>query len=194
MVKWMLVSAAEGDEVVEREAIVFSWQHEHEEQQCKSGNHVFVKRIERFVQEVAEGYDCKNEAERDERFAYPETDNQQGARDKFDKRDRDAGGPERPDRKKSVGKGKEVFTRVIERAQLKNFVQAGHEEDETQHFSCEEDCPAAGKISFHGGCEKSVTLLHCYSLSRRLMQFALVLMVRASRSLRAGRPRSQHFA
>ena len=112
----MLVSAAEGDEVVEREAIVFSRQEKDEEQQCESRNHVFVKRIEWFVQEMAEGYDYENEAERDQSFAYPQTDNQQGAGDEFDKRDRNAGGPERPDGKKSVSKGKKVFTCVIERA------------------------------------------------------------------------------
>ena len=68
------------------------------------------------MQEMAEGYDYENEAERDQCFAYSQTDDQQGAGDEFDKRDGDAGGPERPDGKKSVGEGKEVFACVIERA------------------------------------------------------------------------------
>ena len=59
-----------GDDVVEREAIVFGWKHEHEKQQCQAGNHVFVKCVEWFVQKMAEGYDYKYEAERDHGFAY----------------------------------------------------------------------------------------------------------------------------
>src|SRR6185369_10294311 len=51
-----LLSASQGDEVVEREAIGVGWKHEHEKEQCQSGNHVFVKCVEWFVQKMAEGY------------------------------------------------------------------------------------------------------------------------------------------
>ena len=66
----MIVSASQGDEVVEREAIVFGWKHEHEKQQRQAGNHVFVEWVEWFVQKMAEGYDYKYEADRNQGFAY----------------------------------------------------------------------------------------------------------------------------
>ena len=86
--------------VVEREAVCLQLEARARIAAVRVGNHVFVKRIEWFVQEVAEGYDYENEAERDQCFAYAQTDDQQGAGDEFDKRDCDAGGPERPDGKK----------------------------------------------------------------------------------------------
>ena len=112
----MMVSASQGDDVVEREAIVFGWKHEQEKQQCQAWNHVFVKCVEWFLQKMSEGYDYKYEAERDKCFTYAQTDNQQCAGNQFDEGDGDAGGPERPDRKKSVGEGEKVFARVIKRA------------------------------------------------------------------------------
>ena len=104
------------DQIIEREAIVFGRQQQNKKEQGQTGNYVFVKRIERFVQEMAEGYDYENEAECDQGFASAQTKNQQGAGNQFDERDRYPGRPERPDRKKRVGKGKKILAGMIERA------------------------------------------------------------------------------
>jgi len=123
---------------------------------------MFMEGIERFSQKMAEGYDYEDEAKRDKCFAYSKTDNQQRAGDKFDKRNGSTCSPERPDRKKSVGKGKEVFARMVERPQLKDLIHAGHEEDKPQHFPREEDCPASvgwvAYMSLHRGSLLAKTL------------------------------------
>jgi hypothetical protein len=59
------------DEAIEREAIVFGGKQQDKKQQGQSGNHVFVERIKRFLQKVAEGNDYEDEAQCDKRFAYP---------------------------------------------------------------------------------------------------------------------------
>jgi hypothetical protein len=57
--------------------------------------------------------------------------------------------PERPDRQEGVGEGQKIFSRMLERTELKNLHHAGHEEDEAENEASEENRPGAIQIWFH---------------------------------------------
>ena len=56
---------------------------------------------------------------------------------------------ERPGRQESIGERQKVFSRVLERAELKNLHYASHKEDETEDEAGEENRPGAIQIWFH---------------------------------------------
>ena len=50
--------------------------------------------------------------------------------------------------RKVLGERQKVFSRVLERAELKNLHHAGHKEDETEDEAGEENRPGAIQVGF----------------------------------------------
>src|SRR5687768_5355782 len=98
---------------------------------------------------MAEGHDHQDETERDERIAHSQAEKKQRAGYELDERNRDADEPERPDRQESVRKGEEIFFCMPERAQLKHFRNAGHEKNQAENESREEQGPRTVKTRGH---------------------------------------------
>ena len=92
-----------------------------------------MKFVKRLFQKMSEGDDGQDEAERDQRCPRPQAENHQRAGNQFDKWNRDTDGPKRPHRQEGVGEWQKVFSRVLERTELKDFPEAGHEKDQAQH-------------------------------------------------------------
>ena len=104
---------------------------------------------ERVVQEMAEGDNDQDAAERDERVTRAQAEDEERAGDEFNERNGDADRPERPDRQERVGERQKIFSGVLKRGELKDFHDAGHEEDEAENEPGEEDGPGAIKIRSH---------------------------------------------
>jgi hypothetical protein len=104
---------------------------------------------ERVAQEMPESHDHKDEAEADESVASPQTDDDKRACDKFDHRNRNANHPESPDREKSVREWQEVFLGMLDRSQLKDFPNAGHEKDQAQNEARKEHSPGTVSVFVH---------------------------------------------
>ena len=104
---------------------------------------------ERIVQEMAKGDDDQDATERDERVARAQAKDDKRAGDEFDERNDDADSPERPSRQECVGKWEKIFSRVLERAELKDLHHAGHEENEAENKTGEKQRPGAIRIRSH---------------------------------------------
>jgi hypothetical protein len=104
---------------------------------------------ERVVQEMAEGDDDQHATKRDERVARTQAEDDQRAGDEFDERNGNADEPQRPDRQEGVSVRQKIFSHVLERSELKDFHDTGHEEDEAQYEPGEEQRPSAIEIWFH---------------------------------------------
>ena len=94
-----------------------------------------------IVQEMAEGDDDQDATERAQCVACAQAEDDERSRDEFYEGNGDADSPKRPDRQKSVAEREKIFSRVFERSQLKNFPEAGHEKDEAENETSEEDRP-----------------------------------------------------
>ena len=105
--------------------------------------------VERVVQKMAEGDDDQDAAKRDERVARAQAEDEERAGHKFHERNGDTNRPKRPDRKERIGERQKIFSGVLERAELKNFHEAGHEEDEAENEAGEENGERAIQIFIH---------------------------------------------
>lgn len=82
---------------------------------------------------MTESNDGQNEAERDQRVADPQSENHERTREQFDERDDRSDKPKRPDRQESIGEWEKIFSSVFEGAELKDFPEAGHEENQAEN-------------------------------------------------------------
>ena len=89
--------------MIQREAVGFARAPENKEQQSETRDDVTDEAVERIVQQMAEGDDDQDEAERDESVAGTQAEDNERAGDEFDERNGDADRPQRPDRQESVG-------------------------------------------------------------------------------------------
>ena len=135
--------------MIDRESIVFARAPENKKEENKSRNNVAAEIEERVVQEMAKGHDDQDAAEGDQRVARAQTENEERAGDEFDKWNNDTGGPKRPDRQEGVAEREKIFSRMLKRAHLKNFHDAGHEKDEAEDKTSEEQSPGAVRFFFH---------------------------------------------
>jgi len=135
--------------IIERKAVVFARAPENKEQQHEARDNVAAEIVKRVVQKMAEGDDDQDAAERDQRVTCTQAEDDERAGDEFDEWNGDADCPERPDRQECVGERQKIFSRVLERAELKYFHHSGHEEDEAENQAGEEQCPSAIEIRFH---------------------------------------------
>ena len=107
-----------------------------------------VKLVERFFEKMPEGNDYQNETKRYERITSSPPDDHQQPGDQFDYRNDGSYNPERPRRQEAARiRLYEIVTRVTERAQLKDLVNAGHKENESQDSAREEERPRAVLIN-----------------------------------------------
>ncbi len=106
--------------------------------------------VKRVVQEMSKSDDDQDATKRDERAASAQTNNDKRARDQFNKRNGNAHRPERPSRQKCVTEWQEIFSGMFERTELKYFHHAGHEKDEAENKTGEEESPGAIKSRNHG--------------------------------------------
>ena len=104
---------------------------------------------ERFAQKVAEGNDHQNASERDEGFANAQPNQEQRAPKELDERNRYSHRPERPNRQEGIGKRQEVFSGVLERAELKDLPETGHEKDQAENEPGEEHSPTTLPLNAH---------------------------------------------
>lgn len=105
--------------------------------------------VERLTQEMAEGHDNQDETECDEGVTRAQTQDDESPGHEFDQRDGNAGQPEGPDRQKAIAKWQKIFPGVLQWAQLKNFPDTGHEEDQAENETREQECPGAVKVFGH---------------------------------------------
>jgi len=84
--------------MVQRKAIVFAREHQDKQQQSEPGNYVSVELVKRFFQEMTECDEDQDGAQRDERLARSQANNNQRPRYTFDNLDSEADYPERPPR------------------------------------------------------------------------------------------------
>lgn len=96
---------------------------------------------ERVVQEMAKRHDDQDAAKGDERVARAKAENEERAGDEFDKWNGDTDSPKRPDWEERVAEREKIFSRVLDRTHLKNFHDAGHEKNETEHKTSEQQSP-----------------------------------------------------
>lgn len=129
--------------MINRESIVFARAPENKQQQSEARDDVAAEAKKGVVQQMTESHDGENATKRDKRVARTQSKNKKRAADQFDKRNGGTNRPERPSRKKSVGERQKIFPCMLERTELKNFHHAGHEEDETENKSGEEQSPGA---------------------------------------------------
>jgi hypothetical protein len=134
--------------VIYGKSVVFARAPENKEEQGEARDDVTSEIVERIVQQMPKGHDDEDETKRDQRVACSQSKDDERAGDEFDERNRRTDGPERPDRQESVGERQEIFSCVLDRPQLKNFPEAGHEENEAENESSEEQGPGA-QISIH---------------------------------------------
>lgn len=78
---------------------------------------------------------------------------------KLDHRNRDADEPERPDWQKRVRKGQEIFSSVLNQAELKDLPDAGHEKDQAENEPREEQSPRAIKLTGHDPTSAGIYLV-----------------------------------
>ncbi len=71
--------------MIQREAVVFARAPENKEQQSEARDDVTAEGVERFVQQMAEGDDHQDEAERDESVAGAQAEDNERAGDEFDR-------------------------------------------------------------------------------------------------------------
>ena len=127
---------------------------------------------------MAEGNDDQNAAERDKCVARAQAQDDEHAADELDERDTDTDSPKRPDRQKSVGERKKIFSCVFDRAELKDLHHAGHEKNESENQACEKQRPGAIQIP-HPALKKQSRLRERTLLFRRTRAFGAALAVGA---------------
>jgi hypothetical protein len=135
--------------VVQREAVVFAREAENEEQERKTRDDVAAKVVKRVVQKMAEGDDDQNTTERDKRVARAQANDDERAGNQFNERNGNADGPKRPSRQERVVEWQEIFSGVLERAEVKYFHYAGHQEDEAENKSGQEESQSAIETRSH---------------------------------------------
>src|SRR5258706_4589913 len=81
------------DQMIDRKPIVFAGHHQHKQQDRQTPNHVRVKFIKRFAQQVSKGHNRQHKSQGDQRVAGAQADNYQRPSDHFDEGNSDAGGP-----------------------------------------------------------------------------------------------------
>ncbi len=82
---------------------------------------------------MTEGDDDENETKRDESFTDPQPNEEKRSANQLYEWNRYADQPKGPDRQKRIGEGQEILFDVLERSQLKDFPDAGHEEDQAKN-------------------------------------------------------------
>ncbi len=84
--------------------------------------------------------------------------------------------PERPNRKEGVRKGQEVFSRVLQRPQLKDLPKAGHEKDQAENEPGEEHSPATAAAQGSFCCLYARRRLGRHSHAQDFIELRLVLV------------------
>src|SRR5206468_1603381 len=112
--------------------VVFSRAPKEKEEKGETRDDVTGQVEERVTQKMAEGHDDQNATERDERLAHAKPYEQQRAGQQFDDWNRYPNQPERPNRQEGIGKWQEIFAGMLERAELKNLPNAGHQKDQAR--------------------------------------------------------------
>ena len=135
--------------MVYRESVVVAWTAENKQQQRETRDHMAAKTVKRVVQKMAEGDHNQNATEGNECVASAQANNDKRAGNQLNERDGDAGGPQGPNRQKCVAEGQKIFSGVLERSQLKNLHNTGHEKDEAENKTGEKQRPCATKIRSH---------------------------------------------
>jgi hypothetical protein len=130
--------------VIQGEAVLVAGHDEQEEKEGEAWNHVFVKRVQRLLEKVAEGDDNKHNAESQEGVIHAPAGEKEGSSDELDKRNGKTDSPEGPGRQECVLIREEPLAHVSNRSQGEDLEYSGHEEDESQDESREENCPGAG--------------------------------------------------
>ena len=92
---------------------------------------------------MPEGHDRQHESKRNQSLACPQAEYHQRAANQFNKRNDDTCGPQRPDRQKRICEGQKIFARVLQRPELEDFPNAGHEKDQAEYEAREEQRPAS---------------------------------------------------
>ena len=119
-------------------SVVFARKTEDKEQQGEARDDVASEVVERIVQEMSEGHDDEDKTKRDQPVACSQSQNDERAGDEFDERNRRTDGPERPDRQERIGERQKILSRVLERAELKDLHDTGHEENQAEDETSEE--------------------------------------------------------
>src|SRR5216683_3065741 len=104
---------------------------------------MFVKRVQRLLEKMAEGHDHQYHAECQEGVIHAPADEKEGSSNQFNQWNGKTDSPEGPGGQKCVLIRKEPPAHVANRGQGEDLEHSGHEEDESQDESREEDCPGA---------------------------------------------------
>jgi hypothetical protein len=131
------------------ESVIFAREAENKEQQAETRDDVTAEVVKRVVQKMAEGDNGQDAAERDKPVARTQANNDKRAANQFNEGNGNADSPERPHGEKGVAKWQKIFSGVLKRAKLKNFHDAGHEEDQAENEAGEEESPRAIKSGSH---------------------------------------------
>src|SRR2546423_13716483 len=102
-----------------------------------------MKFVKRLTQQVSKRDNSQYKSQGDQRVASAPANDHQRAGNHLDERNSDAGGPQGPHRQESVRVRQKPFARMIERPKLKDLPYAGHEKDQAEHESREENGPGA---------------------------------------------------
>jgi hypothetical protein len=105
---------------------------------------MFVKRVQRLLEKMAKGNENQYHAKSQEGVIHAPADEKEGSSKKFNQRNGKTDSPEGPGRQKCVLIRKEPPAHVSNRSQGEDLKHSGHEEDESQDESREEECPSAG--------------------------------------------------
>src|SRR4051794_32636763 len=129
------------EQMIEREPVAVPRHQENEQDEREPWDDVLVERVERMFEKMSERDDGQHDAERDQRVARFQSEDDESARDQFDEGNRETDRPQRPHRQKRVREGQKEFADVTSRPEVENLPDAGHEEDQSEHEPREQNGP-----------------------------------------------------
>src|SRR3954451_24410369 len=129
------------EQVVERESVALPRHGEDEQNERKARDDVLVECVERMFEKMSERDDGEHDAERHERVARFQSEDDERAGDQFDEGNRVTDRPQRRHRQKRVLERQEEFADVTSRPEVENFPDAGHEENQSENEPREQNGP-----------------------------------------------------